>query len=177
MSTVIHATASVEKGAQLADGVRVHADACIGEMISLGKGTHVRHHATVYGGIQMEENNQIHPYAYVGAPTYDLKETEGLPGLKICNGNTFREYCTVHTATKDENRIILGHNNVFLACSRVSHDCIVDNNVIMSRQAALGDNVMLGDFTNIGSSAGMYRLVDTYMHQPLPLGSGVRLSG
>ncbi|MDR1891295.1 MAG: acyl-ACP--UDP-N-acetylglucosamine O-acyltransferase [Puniceicoccales bacterium] len=157
MSTVIHTTAIVEKGAQLADGVRVDAYAYIGKMASLGRGTHVYHHATVDGRTQIGENNEIHPYAYVGAPTHDLKYTGGVPGLKIGNGNTFREYCTVHTATKEENETVFGDNNVLLAYAHVAHDCIVGNNVIMSSQAALGGHVMLGDFTNIGWSAGIHQ--------------------
>ncbi|MDR1233412.1 MAG: acyl-ACP--UDP-N-acetylglucosamine O-acyltransferase [Puniceicoccales bacterium] len=157
MSTIIHSTAIVEKGAQLANDVRVDAYAYVGEMVSLGKGTHVFHHATVDGRTQMGENNTIYPYAYIGAPTQDLKYTGGCPGLKIGNNNMFREYCTAHTATKEESETILGNDNVFLAYAHVAHDCIVGNSVIMGSQAALGGHVVLQDFTNIGWGAGVHQ--------------------
>ncbi|MDR2603167.1 MAG: acyl-ACP--UDP-N-acetylglucosamine O-acyltransferase [Puniceicoccales bacterium] len=157
MTTIIHSTAIVEEGAQLANDVRIGAHAYVGKMVSLGKGTHVCHHATIDGRTQVGENNKIYPYAYIGAPTQDLKYTGGFPGLKIGNENTFREYCTVHTATKEENETVLGDSNVFLAYAHVAHDCIVGNNVIMGSQAALGGHVVLHDFTNIGWSAGVHQ--------------------
>ncbi|MDR0692994.1 MAG: acyl-ACP--UDP-N-acetylglucosamine O-acyltransferase [Puniceicoccales bacterium] len=157
MSTIIHSTAIVERGARLADDVRVDAYAYVGGMVSLGKGTHVCHHATIDGRTQMGENNKIYPYAYIGAPTQDLKYAGGFPGLKIGNDNVFREYCTAHTATKEESETVLGNNNVFLAHAHVAHDCIVGNNVIMGSQAALGGHVVLQDFTNIGWNAGVHQ--------------------
>ncbi|MDR2628927.1 MAG: acyl-ACP--UDP-N-acetylglucosamine O-acyltransferase [Puniceicoccales bacterium] len=157
MSTIIHPTAIVEKGAQLADDVRVDAYAYVGKMVSLGKGTHVCHHATVDGRTQMGENNEIYPYAYIGGPTQDLKYAGGCPGLKIGNNNIFREYFTAHTATKEKSDTILGNDNVFLAYAHVAHDCIVGNNVIMGSQAALGGHVVLHDFANIGWGAGVHQ--------------------
>ncbi|MDR2779217.1 MAG: acyl-ACP--UDP-N-acetylglucosamine O-acyltransferase [Puniceicoccales bacterium] len=157
MSAIIHSSAIVEKGAQLFDDVSIDAYAYVGKMVSLGKGTHVCHHATIDGRTQVGENNVIHPYAYVGAPTHDVKYMGGFPGLRIGNGNTFREYCTVHTATKEESETVLGNNNLLLAYAHVAHDCTVGNNVIMSSQAALGGHVVLCDFTNIGWSAGIHQ--------------------
>ncbi|MDR1528221.1 MAG: acyl-ACP--UDP-N-acetylglucosamine O-acyltransferase [Puniceicoccales bacterium] len=157
MPTIIHSTAIVEKGAQLASDVGIDAYAYVGGMVSLGRGTHVCHHATVDGKTQMGENNKIYPYAYIGAPTQDLKYAGGSPGLKIGNNNTFREYCTAHTATKEESETVLGNNNVLLAYAHVAHDCIVGNNVIMGSQAALGGHVVLHDFTNIGWGTGIHQ--------------------
>lgn len=154
---LIHPTAIVERDAQLADGVTVDAYAYIGKLVSIAGGTHVGHHATVDGKTLVGENNAIHPYAYVGAKTHDLKYTGGNPGLRVGNCNIFREYCTIHTATKDGNQTIIGDGNVFLAYAHVAHDCIVGNHVIMSSQAALGGHVVLCDFTNIGWSAGVHQ--------------------
>jgi UDP-N-acetylglucosamine acyltransferase len=57
----------------------------------------------------------IHPYAYIGTRTHDLKYRGGNPGLKIGSNNIFREYCTVHVATKAENETIVGNHNALLA--------------------------------------------------------------
>jgi UDP-N-acetylglucosamine acyltransferase len=157
MAVNIHPSAIVERGAQLADGVVIGAYAYVGSLVSIGSGTRVAHHATVDGRTQMGESNVIHPYAYVGAPTHDLKYSGGEPGLKIGSGNVFREYCTVHVATKAENSTLIGSGNVFLAYAHVAHDCTVGNGVIMSSQAALGGHVVLHDFVNIGWNSGIHQ--------------------
>ncbi|MDR1413366.1 MAG: acyl-ACP--UDP-N-acetylglucosamine O-acyltransferase [Puniceicoccales bacterium] len=157
MAISIDSRAIVENGAQLAENVTICAYAYVGKSVYLGEGTRVCHHATVDGRTQIGKNNIIHPYAYIGAPTHDLKYTGGDPGLKIGDGNVFREYCTVHVATKPENETVLGDKNVLLAYAHVAHDCLVGSGVIMSSQAALGGHVVLQDFTNIGWSGGVHQ--------------------
>lgn len=157
MSPNIHPSAIIEQGAQIADDVTIGAYAYIGSLAIINSGTKIDHHATVVGNTTIGNNNSIHPYAYIGAPTHDLKYKGGEPGLKIGNNNVFREFCTIHVATKPENTTIIGNSNVFLAYSHVAHDCIVGNHVIMSSQAALGGHVTIDDFTNIGWSAGIHQ--------------------
>lgn len=157
MSPNIHPSAIIEQGAQIADDVVIGPYSYVGSLTVINSGTKIGHHATVVGNTTIGNNNNIHPYAYIGAQTHDLKYKGGEPGLKIGNNNTFREFCTIHVATKQENTTIIGDNNVFLAYSHVAHDCIVGNHVIMSSQAALGGHVFIDDFTNIGWSAGIHQ--------------------
>jgi UDP-N-acetylglucosamine acyltransferase len=157
MSNIIHPTAIIEDGAQLGNDVIVGAYAYVGSLTSIGNGCHIHHHATVDGKTRLGVGNIIHPYAYIGAPTHDLKYIGGIPGLVIGSNNTFREYCTIHTATNDGDNTLIGNNNVFLAYAHVGHDCVVGDHVIMSSQAALGGHVVLHDFTNIGWQAGVHQ--------------------
>jgi UDP-N-acetylglucosamine acyltransferase len=126
-------------------------------MVSMEAGTSICHHATVDGRTRIGRNNVVHPYAYVGAPTHDLKYTGGNPGLAIGDGNVFREYCTVHVATNADGETVVGDGNVFLAYAHVAHDCTVGNHVVMSSQAALGGHVSIGDCANIGWSVGIHQ--------------------
>lgn len=153
----VHPTAIIKPGACLAGDVSVGEYAYIGEHVRLGSGCIVHHHATVDGNTIMGANNVVYPYAYVGGLTHDLKYTGGDPGLIIGDGNTFREYCTMHVATVPGNFTKIGNHNTFLAYSHVAHDCIVGDHVIMSAQAALGGHVVIGDFANIGWSAGVHQ--------------------
>jgi UDP-N-acetylglucosamine acyltransferase len=157
MAISIHPTAIVERGAELGEGSSVEAYAYLGKFVSIGPETVVRHHATIDGKTSMGSGNVVHPYAYVGAPTHDLKYKGGEPGLRIGNGNVFREYCTVHVATQADGTTIIGTGNVFLAYAHVAHDCVVGNGIIMSSQAALGGHVVVHDFTNIGWSSGIHQ--------------------
>ncbi len=153
----IHPTAIIEDGAQLADDVTVGAYAYIGKDVRLGAGCVVHHHATVEGLTTLGEQNEVWPYAMIGGKTHDLKFNGGQPGLKIGNRNVFREYVTVHTATRDGGVTLVGDDNVILAYSHIAHDCQIGNRLIMSSHAAFGGHVIVGDHVNIGWNAGIHQ--------------------
>jgi UDP-N-acetylglucosamine acyltransferase len=157
MATDIHSTAIIEPGAELDEGVTVGAYAYIGAKVKIGKGTEVMHHATVDGVTTMGEDNEVHPYAYVGGKTHDLKYKGGCPGLKVGSGNVFREFTTVHCATAEGTETVVGDHNLMLAYSHIAHECIVGNHLVMSSHAALGGHVQIGDRVNIGWGAGLHQ--------------------
>lgn len=157
MATEIHPTAVIEKGAELDDGVSVGAYAYIGPRVKIGKGSEVMHHATVDGATIMGGNNEVHPYAYVGGKTHDLKYRGGVHGLTIGSGNVFREFTTIHCATNEGQMTVLGDNNLILAYSHVAHECTVGNHLVMSSHAALGGHVEVGDHANIGWGVGVHQ--------------------
>lgn len=157
MATGIHPTAIIESGAELDEGVIVGAYAYIGPNVRIAKGTEVMHHATVDGVTTMGEGNEVHPYAYVGGKTHDLKYKGGCPGLLVGSGNVFREFSTVHCGTSEGSNTIVGDNNLVLAYSHIAHECIVGNHLVMSSHAALGGHVEIGNFVNIGWGAGLHQ--------------------
>ena len=157
MAVSIHPSAIVEKGAELDDGVNIGPYAFIGPHVRLGKNTSVAHHATVDGATTLGANNEIHPYAFIGAKTHDLKYKGGLPGLRIGARNVFREYVTVHCATDEGSHTLLGDDNVILAYSHVAHDCVIGNHFVMSSHAALAGHVEVGNHVNFGWGAGIHQ--------------------
>lgn len=157
MPTDIHPTAIIEPGAELDEGVIIGAYAYIGPNVKIAKGTEVMHHATVDGATTMGEGNEVHPYAYIGGKTHDLKYVGGCPGLKIGSDNVFREFTTVHCATSEGTDTIVGDKNLLLAYSHIAHECLVGNYLVMSSHAALGGHVQLGDGVNIGWGAGLHQ--------------------
>jgi UDP-N-acetylglucosamine acyltransferase len=154
---MIHPTAIVEKGAQLDEGVEVGAYAYVGPKVRLGKGTVIRHHATVEGYTEMGRNNTVFPYAFVGAMTQDLKFKGGQPGLKVGEGNCFREYCSIHVATEDGRFTVIGSHNNFLAYTHVAHDCILGDNIITSNYCGIAGHVRIGNYVVMGGYAGVHQ--------------------
>ena len=154
---MIHPTAIIEEGAEVDEGVRVGAYAYIGANVCIAKGTHVMHHATVDGGTTMGENNEVHPYAYIGGKTHDLKFQSGVQALEIGSNNVFREFTTVHCATSEGLKTKVGDGNVILSYSHIAHECSVGNNLIMSSHAALGGHVEVGNHVNVGWGAGIHQ--------------------
>ena len=157
MSVAIHPTAIIESGAQLDTEVEVGPYAYVGSEVKISRGTIVHHHATVDGNTELGENNEVYPYAFIGAKPHDLKYTGGSPGLRIGSNNLFREYVTIHIATKDGDLTTLEDHNLFLAYSHVAHDCKVGSRLIMSSHSALGGHVEVHDHVNIGWGAGVHQ--------------------
>ncbi len=153
----IHPTAIVEDGAIIGNEVEIGAYAYIGKDVKIGAGSIISHHATVDGLTVMGERNQVFPYAFIGGKTHDLKYVGGEPGLVIGNNNVFREYTTVHCATKEGENTVVGNNGNFLAYSHIAHDCIVGDDVIMSSHAALAGHVVVGRNAVIAWSSGAHQ--------------------
>jgi UDP-N-acetylglucosamine acyltransferase len=153
----IHPTAIVEAGAELADDVEIGAYAFIGPQVKLGRGTIIHHHGVVEGRTTLGEGNEIFPFACIGTKTHDLKYQGGTPGLVIGNHNVFREYATVHGATKADEDTVLGDHNTILAYSHIAHDCRVGNHLVMSSHSAVAGHVVVGDHVNIAWNAGVHQ--------------------
>lgn len=157
MEAKIHPTAIIEAGAQIDEGVTIGAYAFIGDHVQIASGTEVMHHATVDGNTILGKDNEIHPYAYIGGKTHDLKYKGGIHRLKIGNHNVFREYATVHCATAEDLLTEMGDHNVILAYSHIAHECKVGNHLVMSSHAALGGHVEVGHHVNVGWGVGIHQ--------------------
>jgi len=153
----IHPTAIIEDGAELAADVRVGACAYIGAGVKLGAGTLVHHHATVGGDTHLGAGNEIFPYAFIGGKTQDLKYAGGRTGVRIGEGNTFREFCTVHASTVDGTDTRIGDRNVFLAYSHVAHECTVGSYCIFSNNGTIGGHVTVEDHATIGGLSAVHQ--------------------
>lgn len=155
--TRIHPTAIVAPSAEVDPSVEIGPYAVIGPEVVLGPRCVVGHHATVEGLTILGEDNVIHPYAYVGALTQDLKYRGGRTGTRVGRGNRFREFCTVHAATADGDWTIIGDCNYFLAYTHIAHDCRIGDHVIMSNNGTLAGHVTVEDHVVIGGLTAVHQ--------------------
>jgi UDP-N-acetylglucosamine acyltransferase len=164
MARQIHPTAIVETGAEIGEDVVIGAYAYVGGKAVVGPGTVLHHHANVEGRTTIGSQCEIFPFACVGTKTHDLKYKGGEPGLVVGDRNVFREYVSVHGATKEEDYTRMGDDNVMLAYSHIAHDCVVGNFLVMSAQSALAGHVIVEDHVNIGWGSGVHQFcrVGTY---------------
>ncbi len=157
MAEDLHPTAIIEPGARLGAGVSVGAYGFVGAGVTLGAGTRLHHHASVEGNTVLGEQCEVFPYACIGGKTQDLKYKGGNPGLRAGDRNVFREYVTVHAATRDGDFTRLGSDNVLLASCHVAHDCVLGSHIIMSNGAVLGGHVVLEDYVLVGGYGGIHQ--------------------
>ena len=157
MATNVHPTAIIEQGAELDENVTIGAYAYVGAHVRISCGTTVMHHATIDGATVLGEDNEVHPYAYIGGKTHDMKYRGGVQHLQIGARNVFREFTTIHCATAEGQITLIGDDNVILAYSHIAHECIIGNHLVMSSHSALGGHVVVGNHANIGWGTGVHQ--------------------
>ncbi|APG26628.1 acyl-[acyl-carrier-protein]--UDP-N-acetylglucosamine O-acyltransferase [Syntrophotalea acetylenivorans] len=167
---MIHPTAIVHEGAQIAEDVEIGPYAIIGEHVKIGSGTTVGPHTVVEGWTEIGCDNRIFQFASIGAAPQDLKYRGEKALLKIGDRNTVREFATLHRGTADGGgETVVGNDNLFMAYSHVAHDCILGNQVILANGATLAGHVEVDDFAILGGLCAV--------HQFTRIGSHVMISG
>ena len=156
---LLHPTAVVDPGAELADGVEIGPHCVIGPHVSIGKGTLLLGHVTIMGRVTLGEENRVFPGAVLGGDPQDVSYRGSDTELVIGDRNVIREGVTINRATeKEEGLTSLGSDCLIMAGSHIAHDCRVGDRVIMANATLLGGHVHVHDDANL--SAGV--LVNHY---------------
>jgi UDP-N-acetylglucosamine acyltransferase len=157
MAKQIHPTAIIEPGAKLGEDVVIGAYAFVGAESAIGDRTILHHHASVEGNTTVGAACEIFPFTCIGTKTQDLKYKGGNPGVRIGDRNVFREYVSVHGATKDGEFTVIGNDNTILAYSHVAHDCQLGSHIIASNSVGLAGHVIVEDHVALGAKCGVHQ--------------------
>ncbi len=150
---MVHPTAIVHPKAKISAGCEIGPYCVIGEHVVLGDKCKLHSHVVIDGHTTLGRENEIFPFASIGLKTQDLKWTGGVTRTEIGDGNTFREYVSIHSATGDGEATTVGSHNHILAYSHIAHNCALGNHIIMSNAATLGGHVVVEDYAVISISA------------------------
>jgi UDP-N-acetylglucosamine acyltransferase len=154
---MIHPTAVIHPGAQIGKGCEIGPYCVIGEHVALGEKSKLHSHVVIDGHTKLGRENEIFPYASIGLKTQDLKWKGGVTRTHIGEGNTFREYVTIHSATGDGEVTRVGSHNHILAYCHVAHNCTLGDRIIMSNVATLAGHVTVEDHAVIGGLAAIHQ--------------------
>ncbi|MSM41241.1 MAG: acyl-ACP--UDP-N-acetylglucosamine O-acyltransferase [Geobacter sp.] len=157
---MIHPTAIVHPGAELAADVEVGPYAVIGEHVKIGRGTKIGAHAVIDGWTTIGEENQIFQMAAVGAAPQDLKYKGEETLVIIGDRNVIREFATIHRGTMSGRRqTVVGSGNMLMAYSHVAHDCILGDGIVMANATALAGHVTVDSFAILGGLVAIHQFV------------------
>ena len=154
----IHPSAIIEGDVQLADDVFIGPWCCLKGPITLGAGTRLLRRVELYGPLTVGQANLFYPGACVGFAPQDRSFHPDTPGAGVAIGshNVFREFVTVHRATKDTPTTI-GDHVYLMASSHVAHDCRVDDHVTMANSALLGGHVRVETRAFLGGNSAVHQ--------------------
>jgi UDP-N-acetylglucosamine acyltransferase len=153
----IHPTAIIDPSARIDADVTIGPYCIIGPDVEIGKGCWLQHHVTVMGPTTIGQNNRFYAYGSIGQQTQDLKYSGEPTRLQIGDGNTFREFCSVHRATQAGDSTLIGHQNHFLSYVHIAHDCVVGNHVIFSNNGTLAGHVVVEDHVILGGLSAVHQ--------------------
>ena len=157
MAFSLHPSPVVHPGAVLGDDCTVGPYCVIGEHIRLGSGCRLHSHVVLDGHTTLGSGNQVYPFACIGGQSQDLKWRGGITRVEIGDHNTFREYTTVHAATRDGEATVIGSHNNLLAYTHVAHDCRLGNHIIMSNLAQMAGHVIVEDHAILAGMAAIHQ--------------------
>lgn len=154
---MIHPTAIIHPGAELAADVSVGPYSVIGEDVKLGAGCVLHNNVTLTGPAVIGARNTFFTGACIGGVTQDLKYTGEPTFLEIGDDNVFRECTTVNRGTLPGAKTVIGNNNLFLAYCHIAHDCQVGNHVIFSNNGTLAGHVIVEDHVILGGLTAVHQ--------------------
>lgn len=165
MAPEIHPTALIEKGAKLAEGVKVGPYSIVGAQVELGPGVELVSHVVVAGRTRIGEKTRVYPFASLGGPPQHLRYAGEDVSLEIGARNTIREHVTVNLGTPfGRGQTVLGNDCFLMAGAHIAHDCIVGNHVVFTNNAMIAGHVEVGDHVNLGGASAVHQHVRIGAH-------------
>lgn len=148
---MIHPTAIIDPGAQIAAGVSVGAYSIIGADVEIDENTWIAPHVVISGPTRMGRNNKIYQFSSIGAVPQDKKYAGEKTFLEIGDGNVIRESCTINRGTAQGGGVTrIGNNNWIMAYVHIAHDCIIGNHVVFANNASLAGHATIQDYVILG---------------------------
>lgn len=171
---MIHETAIVEVGAQIADDVEIGPYSVVGAGVEIASGTVIGPHVVVMGPCKIGNDNRIYQFSSIGEAPQDKKYNGEPTELIIGDRNVIREYVTLNRGTDDgSGKTVIGSDNLFMAYSHVAHDCIVGSHTVFANAASLSGHVEVGDYTILGGFTSVHQFTQIGSRAFCGLGSVV----
>lgn len=155
---MIHATAIIDKSANLGRNVSVGAYSIVGPDVTIGDNTVIGPHAVIKGPTVIGESNQIFQFTSIGEDCQDKKYRGEPTRLVIGDNNVIREHVTIHRGTvQDDSLTSIGNNNLFMVAVHVAHDCVIGSDNIFANTCGIAGHVHIGDGVLLGGMTGVHQ--------------------
>ncbi len=160
MSTLdIHPSAFVGERVRLGSRVRIGLGAIVEDDVTIGDGCEIGPHAFVGRHTVMGRHNRIGFAAQVGGEPQVVSWERCDSRVVLGDGNTVREYASLHRAMTSGAETIIGNNCYLMGSSHVAHDCRLGDHVILVNGALIAGHVEIGDRTFISGNCVVHQFV------------------
>ncbi len=183
---MIHSSAQIDSSAEIDEDVSIGPFTVIGPNVKIYSGTAIEGNVFIHKNTIIGKDNLIYPFASIGGDPQDLKYKGEETYLEIGNKNEIREGCTINRGTvQEKGKTIIGNNNLLMAYTHIAHDCILEDDIVMTNNAGIAGVVkvfkgarlsgftQVHQFCNIGSFS--FSALGTIITKDVP--AYVRVSG
>ena len=154
---MIHKTAIIDPDTELDESVEVGPYTVIGKGVKIGSGTVIGPHVHIACNTEIGRDNKISHSASIGDEPQDISFSGQPTFVKIGDGNTIREFATIHRATIEDTATCVGDNNFIMAYAHLGHDVKVGNKSIISNCVGLAGHVEVGDSAVISAYVAVHQ--------------------
>jgi UDP-N-acetylglucosamine acyltransferase len=155
----IHPAALVDHRAQLGNGVSVGPNTLVGPDVVIGDGTTVGANCLIEGWTEIGRENRIFHCVVIGTEPQDFKYRGEKAFVRIGDRNTIREFATVHRATGEDNRTVVGDDNYIMAYAHIAHNCTIENHTVLSNGVNMAGHVTIQDHAAISGLSVIHQFV------------------
>ena len=141
MSVEVHATAQVDRSAELAAGVSVGPWAIIGPNVSVGAGTRVEARAVLERNVRLGARCRVGIGSVLGGDPQDMKYGGEETWVEIGPDTIVREYSTINRGTTSSGRTSIGARCFVMSYVHVAHDCHVGDEVTLANGVQMAGHV------------------------------------
>lgn len=160
--------------AKIGTNVKVEPFSTIYDDVKIGDNTWIGPNVTIFDGARIGNNCKIFPGAVIAPVPQDLKFEGEVTTVEIGDNTVIREHVTVHRATKDKLKTVIGNNCLIMIGAHVAHDCTIGNGVILAAYVGLAGHCVIEDFAILEGFVGVQQFVRIGTHAFVAGGSLVR---
>ncbi|MDA7950657.1 MAG: acyl-ACP--UDP-N-acetylglucosamine O-acyltransferase [Pirellulaceae bacterium] len=160
----IHPSAIISPKAILEDNVTVGPFCVIEEGVHVQAGTTLEYHVILKSGTTLGKNNYVYPQAILGGGAQHIKLSDKRGSLRIGDNNTIRENVTIHLGLGENDKTVIGDNNLFMVGAHIGHDSIIGSHCIFVNNTMIAGHVKVEDHAYIAGGAGIHQFCRVGQH-------------
>ncbi len=159
MSRKIDPRAIVDPKAEIEDDVEIGPFSVIEGGVYISSGTKVGPYVNIREGTRIGKNCIIEAHCVIGAPPQHFAYRGERSFVEIGNNVVLREGVTIHKATGEGEKTIIGDNCYLMVGCHVAHNCKIGKGVVMANLVGLSGYVEVEDGAVFGGMAGLHQFV------------------
>jgi UDP-N-acetylglucosamine acyltransferase len=155
----IHRSAFVDPLARMGAAVTVGPNTIVGPDVTIGDGTVIGANCLIEGWTVIGRENRIFHCVVIGSEPQDLKYCGEQTFVRVGDRNTIREFTTIHRATGEGNRTLVGDDNYLMAYVHVAHNCTVGNHTVLANAVNMAGHVVIEDHAAVSGLSVIHQFV------------------
>ncbi|MDT0582740.1 MULTISPECIES: acyl-ACP--UDP-N-acetylglucosamine O-acyltransferase [Alteromonadaceae] len=162
---MIHSSSVIAESAKIGKNVQIGPFCYIGENVEIGDNCVLTSHVVVKGDTKIGRNNVFFQFCSIGEDCQDKKYAGETTYLEIGDDNVFRESCTIHRGTTQDQSITkIGNRNLLMVNTHLAHDCMVGDDNIFANNCTVAGHVHVGNQVILGGMTAVHQFCHIGSH-------------